>query len=225
MNLTKLFVIPALFATALLSAQQTYVDQSGSIGLIYSKKAPSESAQGTQYFIENFYPAKFDGSDDISLVRYNAYSDELEVKVNDEIMVIQPKEDVTVRLINNQAAYEYIAYKNEDNVSSQNYLILISENPNVKIYKKEKIYLQPEEHPTGGYQKYKAPMYKKLDPEYYIQFKDGDVVYMSTRKKDVLSLLPGKEDEIKTFIKENRISTSDEEDLKKLGNYLSTIVK
>ena len=224
MNLTKLLVIPAILATSVLSAQQTYVDPSGGVGLIYSKKAPSEPAQGTQYFIENFYPAKFDGSDDVTLVRYNAYTDEMEAKVNDEIMVIQPKEDVTVRLMNNQAAYEYIAYKDEDNNVHQNYLVLVSDNPNVKIYKREQIYLKPEEHPSGGYQKYKAPMYKKLNPEYYIQFKDGDVVYMSTKKKDVYDLIPGKETDVKKFVKENRLSTSDDQDLNKLGNYMNTLV-
>ena len=67
-------------------------------------------------------------------------------------------------------------------------------------------------------------MYKKLNPEYYIQFKDGDVVYMSTKKKDVYDLIPGKETDVKKFVKENRLSTSDDQDLNKLGNYMNTLV-
>ena len=225
MKLPKLLVIvPAVLISSIAVAQQTYVDPGGSVNLIYSKKAPSEPAQGTQYFIEAFSPAKVDGSKDISVVRYNAYSDELEVKVNEEIMVLQPKADQVIRLTNGRAAYQYTEYSNKENVGSQHYLLLVSENPNLKIFKKERIYLQPEEHPSGGYQKYKAPMYKKADTEYYIQKNNGQVTYMSTKKKDILALVPGKENEIKNFMKENSISTSDDEDLKKLGAFLNSLL-
>ena len=225
MKLTKLFMIlPAALISSVAVAQQTYVAPSGSVGLIYSKKAPSEAAQGTQYYIEKFNPAKVDGSNDVNLVRYNAYTDELEMKVNEEIVVLQPKDNQIIRLVNNMAAYEYVAYTDKENVSQQHYLVLISDNPNLKIYKRERIFLQPEQQPSGGYQKYKAPMYKKLDPEYYIQMNNGQVVYMSDKKKDVLALIPGKENELKNFVKENSISTTDDEDLKKLGNYMSTLL-
>lgn len=225
MKLPKLLIIiPAVLISSMAVAQQTYVDNSGSVNLIYNKKAPSEPAQGTQYYIEAFVPAKIDGSKDITPVRYNAYSDELEIKVNEEIMVLQPKENMTVRLTNNKASYQYVEYTDKENVGSQHYLVLISENPNVKIYKKERIYLQPEEHPTGGYQTYKPPMYKKADFEYYIQKNNGPVTFMSTKKKDILALVPGKENEIKAFIKENSISTSDDEDLKKLGAFLNSLL-
>lgn len=228
MKLTKLFVIaPAVLISSFAFAQQpTYVNGSGGIAARYavSSKAPSEPAQGTQYYIDNFNPAKVEGSNDTALIRYNAYSDELETKVNDEIMVIQPQENTVFKLVSNEAAYTYVAYKDKNNDRKQNYLVLLSDSPKVKIFKRERITLIPEQHPTGGYQKYKAPEYKKLNPEYYIQLNDGEIVYFSTKKSDVLELVPGKESEIKDFLKKNKISTSDEEDFGQLSTFLSTLL-
>lgn len=228
MKLTNLLVIvpAALISTAAFAQQPTYVNSSGGIAARYavSSKAPSEPAQGSQYYIENFNPAKAEGSNDIALIRYNAYSDELETKINNEVMVIQPQENTVFKLISNEASYTYVAYKDKNNDMKQNYLVLLTDNPKVKIFKRERITLIPEQHPTGGYQKYKAPEYKKLNPEYYIQLNNGEIVYFSTKKSDVIELIPGKEKEIKQFLKENKISTSDEEDFTQLGAYLSSLI-
>ncbi|MBF00076.1 MAG: hypothetical protein CMP77_08865 [Flavobacterium sp.] len=197
----------------------------GGIEYIYSKRASSENTNGSQYFIENFNAARVDDIKELTLARYNAYTDEMELKIDDNnIVILNPKENTVVKLTNNRALYKFVQYTNEDGVASQNYLVVVSENPNVTIYKRERIELQPEQHPTGGYQKYKPAYYNKLNPEYYIQFNGGPIVYMSDKKKDVYSLIPGKEKEIKEYVKENRIDPSKDNDLKKLGAYLSTII-
>lgn len=223
MKLSKLLLIaPIALASSYVTAQ-THVDNTGKINM-YSKKAESESAQGSQYFIDKFNPAHIGDLSDVSLVRYNAYKDEMEIKVNDAINVLQPIEKQAIKLINGTATYEYITYTDKEGVENQHFLIIISENPNLKIFKRERITLIPEQHPAGGYQKYKAPQYKKLDPEYYIQMNGGTVTAMSTRKSDIIALVPAKQSEVKDFIKTNKISTDEDADLKKLGAYLNTLL-
>lgn len=225
MKFKGLLAFTALLTTTFtISAQQTHVLNNGKMGYLYNKKAESESAQGSQYYIELFNPAKIDDSNEITLVRYNAYSDEMELKIHDEVVVLEPKEGMMVRLVNNLANYTFSQYLNKDGVASQNYLIVVSDNPNLKIFKRERIYLQPEQQPQGGYEKYKAPMYKKQDPEYYIQMNNGDIHYMSDRKKDIINLISGKEKEMKSFMKENRIKVSDDKDLQLLGSFMSTLI-
>ncbi|GGB70135.1 hypothetical protein GCM10007424_07620 [Flavobacterium suaedae] len=224
MKIKTLLAVSTVFVSSFAIAQQTYVNKNGSMDYMYSKKAPSQPAQGTQYYIEKFTPAKIDDSKEVALVRYNAYNDEMELKINDEIMVLEPKDDMDIKLVNNAAEYKFVKYKKEEGDAAQGYLVVISNNPNVTIYKQERIYLQPEQHPSVGYQKYKAPKYKELSPIYYIQLNNGPIVYMSDRRKDVYKLIPGKEKEIKRFIKDNRINVSDDEELKELGNYLSTLL-
>ncbi|AXG73378.1 hypothetical protein DVK85_03675 [Flavobacterium arcticum] len=226
MKFKGLLAFTALLATTFANAQQaqTYVDESGGMNYGYTKKAPSEPAGGTQYYIDSFNAAKIDDSNEITLVKYNAYSDEMELKIHDEVVVLEPKDGMMIRLVNNQANYTFTQYTNKDGIASQNYLVVISDASNLKIFKRERIYLQPEQHPQGGYQKYKAPLYKKQNPEYYIQMNNGDIVYMSDRKKDVIKLIPGKEKEVKKFMKENRIKISDDKDLQLLGNYMNTLL-
>lgn len=216
------FMIPVLFVAAAASAQQTYIDKSGSIGLIYNRKAESEKASGSQYYNDKFAPAQVNDGD-LQLVRHNAYTDEMEVKVMDEVKVIQPLNGQTIK-VKGGGTYEYVQYLDEKKTELQNYLLVVSDNPNLKIYKKETIILQPEQHPVGAYDKYKAPMYKKVDPTYFIKIKDGSVVYFEADKSGVMSLFPDKKNEIKDFMKENKISPSDESDLPKLGAYLNTIL-
>ena len=219
-----MFAVTALLTTGASFAQQTYVENSGSIGLIYSKKGESQPAMGTQYFIENFSAAKIDNSNEIMLVRFNAYTNEMELKINDEINVLQAKENQNIALVNGKATYQYLQYINEDNLENQGYLMVISNSPKFRIYRKEKIELIPEQQAMGGYDKYKPAQYKKLDPEYYVQVGDGKIVYTKGKKKDFARMFEGKEKEISSFIKENRINTSDEADLYKLGTYIGTIL-
>jgi hypothetical protein len=223
MKLIKLFaIVPAVLIANTAVAQQTNINQAGRIGMVYSKKAESQPANGTQYFLEQFYPAKVGDSNDIVFVRYNAYTDELEIKVVEEIKVLKPVENQFITLTNGKAKYQYVTFTNTDNIVNQKYLIVISDNPNISIYKKEAIQLVPEQQPTGGYQKYKAPYYKKLDAEYYIK-KDGQIVPLPEKKKEILSMFPGKEKQIEAFIKENKLSVNEDADLNKLGTFLNSL--
>lgn|GEM_PF-1609895 len=228
MKFTKFtLIIPALIISAAATAQnQTYINSSGYISgnMIVPRKAASQPASGSQYYNDKFMPAKVDNSSEILVVRHNAYSDEMEVKVLEEIKVLQPVLGQTVSVVGTDTTYEYVQYTNEDNVLNQHYLMVISDNPNLKIYKRQEIYLQPEQHPTGGYQKYKAAMYKEKDPKYYIKVKDGKIVHFEPNKSEIIGLFPEKKNEIKDFLKENKISPKDEEDLPKLGAYLSTLL-
>ncbi|OIQ21780.1 MAG: hypothetical protein BM557_03010 [Flavobacterium sp. MedPE-SWcel] len=225
MKIKGLLAITALFAMSVANAQQqTYINQSGGLGYMYTKKAESQPATGSQYYIESFNAAKIDDSKEITLVRYNANSDEMELKIHEEIVVLEPKDNMLIKLVNKKANYTFVQYLNKDNVASQNYLVLISDNSNLRIFKRERIKFIPEEEAKGGYDKYKPARYKKQSPEYYIQLDNGSIVYMPTSRKKIMKLIPGKGKEIKAFMKENRIKTSRDKDLNKLGNFMSTLL-
>ena len=225
MKIKGLLVATALFAMSFVNAQQrTYIQGGGGLGYMYTKKAESQPATGSQYYIELFSAAKIDDAKEIALVRYNAHSDEMELKIHEEIVVLEPKDKMLIKLMNKKANYTFVQYQNEDDVASQGYLVVISDNSNVRIFKREIIKFVPEEEAKGGYIKYKPARYKKESPEYYIQLNNGEIVYMPTKRKKIMKLIPGKEKEIKAFMKENRIKTSRDKDLEKLGHFMSTLL-
>lgn len=61
----------------------------------------------------------------------------------------------------------------------------------------------------------------QLNTEYFLSKKPGE--FVSFRKKDVMKLFPGKETEIKNYLKTNNIDFDSQDDLIKFAGYLSSL--
>lgn len=227
MKKTALIFASLLAGTFCLTAQvnETPVHTGGQ--QIALKKQDSQAATGSMYLEDQYLPAQVSSNgNQVVLLRYNAYSDYFEK--ND------PQKGTTGELLKDKNAtitfkgsgntYVYTSYKNDDDESVNGYLEIVSDNPNVKIYKKESIYLKPESFPANSYQTYKPASYNKSKDQYFIQLNGGDIVYLSHRWKDLAKMVPGKEKEIKTYIKKNGIDLDEDKDLEQLGGYLQTIL-
>lgn len=182
---------------------------------------PAAKAVGSKYINENFMPGNYsDGS--LILFRYNAFEDQIEFKNSEDVaQYLVGKKGGTVSTTDKKTTYEYNDYTTSKNESKTGFLNVVSSNPNVKIYVSDKIYLQAESKASSGYATSKPPTYKKATPEYYIKIKENPIVFMTTKKKDFAKLFPGKENEVNNYIKENKISLTDEQDLKKLAGFLN----
>lgn len=211
------------FAQAQINAQQTVNDIATNERRFANKNAVDKTA-GSKYFNETFLPAKIAGSNEIILVRHNAYSDDMEVSVNNEIKIIPAEENMVISMTNSPTSYEYIAYTNEKGEKKTGYLKLISNNSKVKIYKSEVVHLKPEVHPASGYDTYKPATYAKSKDEYFFKVGDSEIKSLPLKKKSIVSIVPEKEKEIVTFIKENKISFSEEADLNQLGRYINSLL-
>ncbi len=211
------------FAQAQINAQQTVNDIATNERRFADKNAVDKTA-GSKYFNETFLPAKIVGSNEIILVRHNAYTDDMEVNVNDQIKVVPAEVNMVINLTNSTTSYEYVEYTNEKGVKKEGYLKLISNNPKVKIYKSEVVYLKPEVHPASGYDTYKPATYAKSKDEYFIRLSGSEVKPLSLKKKAIVSIVPEKEKEIASFIKENKISFSEDADLNQLGKFINSLM-
>lgn len=219
-SITALF---SNFAQAQISAQQTVNDMATNERRFANKNAV-DKASGSKYFNESFLPAKIGDSNEILLVRHNAYTDEIEVSINNEVKIVPAELNMPINLTNSATSYEYVEYTNEKDVKKQGYLKLISNNQKVKIYKSEAIYLKPEVHPASGYDTYKPAAYTKLKDEYFIKIGDSEIKTLPLKKKVIVAIVPNKEKEIASFIKENKISFSEEADLIQLGRYINSLM-
>ncbi|WP_294818412.1 hypothetical protein [uncultured Flavobacterium sp.] len=223
----KFTLISALFmalSPLLLNAQinQTPIHTGG--GQIMASEEKAMAATGSMYLNEKYVPAKISGNDRIIMVRYNAYSDYFEI-VNDEgrPQALPRKAGVNVTLNTTGDVYALQSYRTEDGENANGYLNVISDNAKVKIYKRDKIYLQPGKVSQNSYGTSKAPVYKKADDEFYVQVNNGDIIFVSG-KKDIANLVPGKSKEVLDFIKKNKIDVEKETDLQQLSAYMETIL-
>lgn len=218
-SLTALF---SNFAEAQINAQQTVNDIANNERRFSDKKV--DKTAGSKYFNETFLPAKIAGTNEIILVRHNAYTDDMEVSINNEVKLVPAELNMMINMTNSATSYEYVEYTNEKGVKKTGYLKLISNNPKVKIYKTETVYLKPEVHPASGYDTYQPATYAKSKEEYFFKLGESEIKSLPLKKKVIVSIVPAKEKEIASFIKENKISFSEEADLNQLGKFINSLM-
>ncbi|MES2485633.1 MAG: hypothetical protein V4581_06755 [Bacteroidota bacterium] len=217
----------AIFAFASVSAfaqiNQTPVHSGGQI---YVSKEKELAATGSMYVNEAYQPAKLSTNDNIMLLRYNAYQDYFEMSNPQEQAIKQLPKDkgVTITFNSSGEAYTIANYKTEDGNSQLGYLNVIADGAKVKIYKRERVYLQAGKSSANSYQSAKAASYKKADDEFYVKVGNAVEASFFDGKKDFAKLVPGKEKEVLEYIKKNNIDTEKAADLQKLATFVETII-
>ncbi|RZJ30552.1 MAG: hypothetical protein EOO48_04705 [Flavobacterium sp.] len=184
---------------------------------------PSETTgvvEGSQYFSDDFISAKLDGFDPMYMIRYNAYQDYVEVKTaNGKISKFEPSEKMRVVSTDKKNIYVYLFYDN-----AMGFLNEIASLDKVSIYQRNRKYLQAESAASNGYSSYRPAIYKTAESKYYIRIKDAQLVEMPTGKKDFARLFGDKEADVTAYLKANKLSLSKNDDLKKLAEYLNSIL-
>jgi len=217
----------ALFAMASVSAfaqiNQTPVHSGGQI---YISKEKELAATGSMYITDAYLPAKLSNNENIILLRYNAYQDYFEMNDPQAQSVKQLPKDKGVIVTFNASgeAYTLANYKTEEGNSQLGYLNLIADGAKVKVYKRERVYLQPGKTSANSYQAAKAASYKKADDEFYVKIGNAAEASFFESKKDFAKLVPGKDKEVLEYIKKNNIDTEKATDLQKLAAFVETII-
>lgn len=219
---TALFGVASFTATAQIN--QTPVHSSGN--QIYVQGEKALPATGSMFTSEQYMPAKASNNSGTTLLlRYNAYSDFFEMSNPQEqnTKVLPKQKNVIVTFTQNNESYVYETYKTEKGETVTGYLNIISDNPKVKIFKRERVYLQQGSVPANSYQTAKAPAYKRAADEYYVKVGDGEAIFFDD-KKDYAKLIPGKSKEVLEFIKTNKINVENATDLQKLAEYSASVL-
>lgn len=225
-KLNLFYTVAAALTSVIASAQvqQTPVHSGGN--QIYVMKEKSQAATGSKFVNEKNMPAKVstDGGKTV-LARYNAYADNFEISDPQAgtTSVLPMQNNVTITFVSTGESYSVQQYKTEDEDLKTGYLNVISDQENVKVFKRQRIILQPEVFPASSYQTYKPANYKKAGDEFYVKIKDQDAQYFSG-KKDLAKLFPAKSKEILDFIKKNKLDLEKDADLKSLGEFLNGLI-
>lgn len=224
-KLNSILSAVALFATVISNAQvRTTVGDSDGRSLT-TRKEQSQAATGSKFVNDKFMPAKLSSSTSVILLRYNAYTDDFEISNPQEQSVqILPKEaNIDVVFPSQDKKYTYTDFVKKDGAKTSGYLVVLSDNPKVKIYKKETITMTAEYFPTNSYQTYKPANFKRAKDEFYVKVGNEEAVYFDG-KKDFAKLVPGKNKEVLEFIKKNSLSLDKDTDLQKLGQFTGSIL-
>ena len=188
----------------------------------------NETVEGSPYINEKFLPATISASEgDVFYVRYNAMSDEFEVKGdnNKAYALNRYRRDIVVEILPLKKTYQVIGFYDDEKNENFGYFLYLS-NPNAEtvLYKKEKIIFIDEQKASTGYDTNDPAKYKRVNDKFFVKLEGGKILSeLPTKRKDLVKLFPEHEDNISKYIKENRIKTSKEEDLVQLINYINTL--
>lgn len=202
-----------------VSQSQTYVDSNGGFNFL----PVSESKQvvdGSPYITDAYLPASIEGYKGVTLpVRYNAQKDEMEFQRDNKKFHVAKSDSLEVKILNK--VYKYLEYQVKDD-KEQGYLVVVNQGKNHSLFKKEKIILVPASTSGGGYTMDSNAYYRKTNDKFYISV-PGKIVYMPTKKKELLSLFPDKSSKLEEYLKKNKVSFDKENDLIGLVNFMNTL--
>lgn len=224
LNLFYAGLFAVISAPAFAQVNQTPVHTGGN--QIAVAKEKELAATGSMYVNDTYLPAKLSNNENVVLLRYNAYGDYFEMNNPQEQSVkkLPLESGVKINFTGTGEEYTVVNYNPEKGDAITGYLNIIADNSKIKIYKRERVYLQPGKTSANSYQAAKAPVYKRATDEFYVQAGNASQASFFDGKKDLAKLIPGKEKEVLEYIKKNNIDIEKATDLQKLAAYVETIL-
>jgi len=194
------------------------------LGDLVMSKEILANAKGSPYEDKNFKIGKIFSDDNEStmavMMRYNILFDEIEIKneVEGEVKIVNKDSNIKASM----GTDRYI-YLPEDNLPIGGYFKILNFSKPYRIYKKLTTkYVEGEEAETV-YSMEKKPSFP-LKVTYYLADANNNLKELPNGKSKILKMLPGKEKELKNYIKTNKLNLKEEKDLAKLIDYFNEIL-
>lgn len=156
------------------------------------------------------------------LMRLNTYSDEIELLPENG-----QETEALMKVANSKVTFEnktlkVYTFNDEEGYEQQGYFLVLSDQKNVSLLLRKKCKFSPNEKAATANQANRAAKFTQYD-RYYI-VKDGNKpVQIAPKKKAILKLFPEKADEIKKYIKAEKLKLKRQEDFAKLITYIGSI--
>ena len=159
-------------------------------------------------------------------MRYNAFSDEMEVKLEENKIQYFNKtlSDVLITFSIENLNFTLLNYINSNEYLIKGYFVLLTDNiKELKLYAKKAVTFHKGKIAETHFHKDRPAQFKSINDEYYITINDDNAFELPSNKKDIAKLFPENSKDILNFIKKNKIKTSREADLIELINYINTL--
>lgn len=177
---------------------------------------------GSSYINEKFLPAKMSNSNKIYNLRFNTYQDEMEFEENGKPFHLAKTFDYTITFQGTNKLYRVYDFEYKGK-SKKGFFVQLEEGEKYTLLLKEIIKFIPEVKPNTGYDKYKPPTLKRSKDKFFVGLKDNSATELPSKKKEILLLFTDNSKEVEKYVKENKLSFSNKEDLIKIFKYYNTL--
>ncbi len=178
--------------------------------------------QGTPYATESFVIGRVSINKDSysSLLRYNAYLDEIQVKEAEDKIISLLKRDYISAKIGNKT-YAIHSYKSGKEAIRRGYFVELNEGATKLILRERKEFVKGQQASSA----YKNDTPSRLVDKraYYLQEGDNPAQLIKLSKKSILPLLKAHQDEASAYVSENKLKLKKEAEIIQLLNYYNNL--
>jgi len=155
-------------------------------------------------------------------LRYNMYSDEIEIKTN----IYIPKAEALIKeagisCILNNISYYYLGFINEKGTKKYGYLKLIYKGSNYSLYQRLSSHFIPKEDSHDNSYRQPKPASFEKKATYYLKH-GNNISFLPTRKKLLYKNYSEMSNILKSYIKKTHPSLKNKSDLIGLVRFLDT---
>ena len=154
-------------------------------------------------------------------LRYNIYNDIIEIDEKESTFGLI--KSLNIYAIINNTEYHYESYSVDNSKTDEGYFILLNRGTNSNLYLRKNKEFKDKVQAKDAYHKEVPASF--IDSKSYFIKKDKILLPVSTKKKDFLLQFPEKEDELKKYMKAEKINLKSESDVIKLFTYFDSILK
>ncbi len=186
-------------------------------------KTKYNAQESTPYLNEVFTPAKINNIRETKMVRFDAFEDRVEVRINaKKVVILQDSQSYSISLLDgSDKLYETKRYRDEKGNAKTSFFELIAHKENYKLYLKEKIKFFKGEK-AQGYEAPKPAMFKKQKTTYYISdFKrqSDQLLRIPSKVKTFMEFFPSRSKPVRMFMKDNKLKIDNGDDLVKIFDF------
>jgi hypothetical protein len=184
----------------------------------------SDTFKNGQYYLNGESQGHF-------YLRYNVYNDQIEILVDaspENLNLDEPSFDAFLKydkskvVLDGKTIRSY--YYNDDNGNTSNsYFIEVNTTDKLTLLLRKRCVLTPAEKAVTPNEADRAAKFTIYDDYYIISEGEKYPKKIELKKRKLLKEFPEQADALKVFIKEEKINLSEESDLVKLTNYMSTL--
>jgi hypothetical protein len=194
-------------------------------GKIFRNPAKGKNRpQGSPYMQQMFASANVESLSIKANMRYNAFNDEFEfVSQKGDTLVLDKIEDFNNIFFSGlNKRYKLAQYTDAKGKLFYGYLIDVYQKGNYGVLKKENISFVEEKVAKTTLEVNMPAKYVKSGDTFYLK-KDTVISEFPETKKQLVKLFPEKKEQLEAFVKENKISFSEDSDRIKIVNFLATL--
>lgn len=152
-------------------------------------------------------------------IRYNIFNDQMEFRQNDLIYALYPEPRI-IKVILGDETYVVEKYEIKGKLA-HGYLTRL-DSGKLTLLAKKAVRFTDRQEAKALESSARPAKFTRVQDMYYYKIGNGDVIKIGSLK-NLIESLPDKKDEMNTYSKKEKLSTKNEEELKKLVKYYNTL--